>query len=367
MTVKSPPVFLQSGSYVAQDLRQMVSGQAAPGVIHPGDFIISAGGGMSVNVSAGSAFVAGTETTTQGTYYVVNDAPVNLAVAASNPTNARNDLVILRVRDAAISGAFNDAALVVVTGVASGTPVDPAVPNNSVILGRLVIPALAASVIAGYITDIRQMAIETWPSQATTGLIGAQAGTRMAGATNGGAPTTGTFAIGDMVVDRTKGRLWMCSAAGTPGTWLLMGNGPGCHVSGTGQVMSTATWGAMALSIDVYNADAMHSTVTNNSRVTIVVPGRYSFTAAVQWSASNAGYRGVGLRKNGAGATSPDIILSYIVNLHAVDTPIHGGAATYNLVAGDYVELCVFQNSGGNLGCGQAGDVPYLTAQWVAN
>jgi hypothetical protein len=51
-----------------------------------------------------------------------------------------------------------------------------------------------------------------------TGLTGATAGTRYVGGTVNGAPTTGTFAVGDFVIDQTA-TIWVCTTAGTPGTW----------------------------------------------------------------------------------------------------------------------------------------------------
>jgi len=38
------------------------------------------------------------------------------------------------------------------------------------------------------------------------------------GATSAGAPTSGTFAVGDFIIDDTA-TVWICTAAGTPGTW----------------------------------------------------------------------------------------------------------------------------------------------------
>ena len=55
---------------------------------------------------------------------------------------------------------------------------------------------------------------------AATGLPGATAASRYAGATASGAPATGTFAVGDYVVDQT-GAMYICTVAGTPGTWVL--------------------------------------------------------------------------------------------------------------------------------------------------
>ena len=55
-----------------------------------------------------------------------------------------------------------------------------------------------------------------------TGLPGATAASRYAGATTSGAPTTGTFAVGDFIIDQT-GKVYVCTVAGTPGTWTQVG------------------------------------------------------------------------------------------------------------------------------------------------
>lgn len=52
----------------------------------------------------------------------------------------------------------------------------------------------------------------------TTGLTGAVAASRYVGATASGAPASGTFAVGDFVIGQ-DGSLWICTTAGTPGTW----------------------------------------------------------------------------------------------------------------------------------------------------
>src|SRR6185437_13971955 len=55
------------------------------------------------------------------------------------------------------------------------------------------------------------------------GLTGAVAATRYAGATASGAPGSGTFATGDFVIDQT-GKVWVCTAGGSPGTWVNAGS-----------------------------------------------------------------------------------------------------------------------------------------------
>ncbi|MGH7611805.1 MAG: hypothetical protein ACREN4_07275 [Candidatus Dormibacteria bacterium] len=59
-----------------------------------------------------------------------------------------------------------------------------------------------------------------------TGVAGAAAATRYVGGTASGAPATGAFLVGDFVVDQT-GKVWICTAAGTPGTWTQAGGGGG--------------------------------------------------------------------------------------------------------------------------------------------
>lgn len=51
------------------------------------------------------------------------------------------------------------------------------------------------------------------------GMTGAQTQSRYVGAVSGAAPTTGTFDVGDFVIDVTNLTLWICTAAGSPGTW----------------------------------------------------------------------------------------------------------------------------------------------------
>lgn len=51
------------------------------------------------------------------------------------------------------------------------------------------------------------------------GLTGATATARWVGATTSGAPVSGTFAVGDWVTTQ-DGKIFICTVAGTPGTWV---------------------------------------------------------------------------------------------------------------------------------------------------
>lgn len=57
-----------------------------------------------------------------------------------------------------------------------------------------------------------------------TGSGGASSQARLIGSTTGGAPSTGTGAVGDIAVD-TTGKLFVCTAAGSPGTWVQASGG----------------------------------------------------------------------------------------------------------------------------------------------
>lgn len=70
-----------------------------------------------------------------------------------------------------------------------------------------------------------------------TGLPGATAASRHAGATTSGAPTTGTFAVGDYVVDQS-GAMYVCTVAGTPGTWQLSGVSVNENIAGKNFVIN---------------------------------------------------------------------------------------------------------------------------------
>lgn len=156
MTEVNPAFVLTTLTHNSEVLRNMVrSLRLGAGVCTSTDMAVSAPGGMFVAVAFGRAIIDGTETTLQGAYALYNDASVSKAIAAADPTNPRRDLICAKVQDQDYSGAVRAWSLAVVTGVPAVSPALPALPANAIPLADVTVPALAGSIIAGNITDIR--------------------------------------------------------------------------------------------------------------------------------------------------------------------------------------------------------------------
>lgn len=80
--------------------------------------------------------------------------------------------------------------------------------------------------ITGALTNVTTIAASstvTGTAHVSTGLTGATTQIRYVGGVTGStAPTSGTFALGDTVVG-TGGVIFVCTTAGTPGTWTTIG------------------------------------------------------------------------------------------------------------------------------------------------
>lgn len=159
MAEVNPPLWLQAGSYPAQRDRELLAALAGygDGVFSSADLLVQAQStpNMSVRVAAGGAFVKGSESATQGTYFVRNDAEKTITIAAADATNPRKDIIVARVRDAAFSGAVNEFALEVVAGTPAASPAEPALPASSYKLAVVTVPAAASSITSGNIADSR--------------------------------------------------------------------------------------------------------------------------------------------------------------------------------------------------------------------
>lgn len=147
-----------------QDTAAMV---CAEGVTDVAALKVTPGGsGLNVSVAAGQGFIFGDDLPPdQGVYRVRNDGPVTLTAGTADGTNPRIDTVVATVRDSDYGGADNDWILQIVAGTPtvgatlanlSGAA---AVPNDSIVLAYLLVPASFAGpfVDATHILDGRQL------------------------------------------------------------------------------------------------------------------------------------------------------------------------------------------------------------------
>ena len=112
------------------------------------------------------------------------------------------------------------------------------------------------------------------------------------------------------------------------------------------QTISDSTPTYLALNSEEFDTDGMHDNSTDNSRVTITKTGVYVVGFNVGFDSNASGGRAVFLYKN-----RTDILIA--ITFDAVATSGFGtaliGAGIFALAPGDYVEVQVYQTSGGDL------------------
>lgn len=126
------------------------------------------------------------------------------------------------------------------------------------------------------------------------------------------------------------------------------------------QSIANTTFAALAFNSERYDVDTMHSTVTNTSRLTCNTPGLYHLEASVEFAGNATNTRQAMIRLNGttyiARSTSPGVTVDQSLVV----------SCDYRLSATDYVELVVWQNSGGALNIQSTGNYsPEFSARWV--
>jgi hypothetical protein len=110
------------------------------------------------------------------------------------------------------------------------------------------------------------------------------------------------------------------------------------------QSIPNATWTAVTFSDEAWDTNSFHDTSTNTSRITIPagLAGKYAFNLRGFFAANATGVRYIAVYLNGV-----SVRINYFP-ANAADFEIALNTKI-NLVATDYVEMYVFQNSGGSL------------------
>ena len=128
------------------------------------------------------------------------------------------------------------------------------------------------------------------------------------------------------------------------------------------QSIPNAALTALALNSERWDTDAMHDNVTSNSRLTVKTAGWYVVTAAVEFAANATGIRQLKLLLNGA---TPLAVLSQPASTGGNFTR-QVVVTAYYFALTDWVEMEVFQDSGGALNVNSAAQYsPELTMVWV--
>ncbi len=171
MAVESPPWAIQYAglTYPAEQTRRAMyallnrtsantPGVIAGGVMSNADCALTApASGLSVNVAVGEMIIPGTEGGSQGGYYARVSSQTTLPIATANASNPRVDSIYATVSDSNYTepsgGSGNQWALQVIPGTpTSGATLTnllgvAAAPASSLLIGYVLVPAAAASIV----------------------------------------------------------------------------------------------------------------------------------------------------------------------------------------------------------------------------
>lgn len=134
----------------------------------------------------------------------------------------------------------------------------------------------------------------------------------------------------------------------------------GCRVYNSANIsIANNTSASPTFDSERYDSDDMHSLVTNPGRITFTRAGKHLVIAHMQFASNATGIRQTIIRLNGT------------TNLAAVTTNAVNGGATdlnvstvYDFAINDFVDVVVYQNSGGALNISAAANYsPEFSAQ----
>jgi len=115
----------------------------------------------------------------------------------------------------------------------------------------------------------------------------------------------------------------------------------------TQQSIANITATIINFNSELFDTDAIHDTVTNNSRLTIKTAGVYIVSASIGWDLGTAGARKIDILLNGVSN-----IASITQQTDSNGYPSQNIVTLYKFNINDYVTLSVQQWQGSSLNCG---------------
>jgi len=177
-------------------------------------------------------------------------------------------------------------------------------------------------------------------------------------------PSQGTVAVGDKIT----ASLWNSDVR--DGVDFLL-SPPTCKVYKTAnQSIPDSAYSCLTWNAELFDTDTMHSNTSSNSRVTFTTAGIYQVTLTCLWANNAVGFRYHTIEKNGTTTynSGTNIIEPFVIGALGAT---HAGAninflSPFN--AGDYIQVFVYQNSGGAVNLAGVSDAhSSLSALWVSS
>lgn len=128
------------------------------------------------------------------------------------------------------------------------------------------------------------------------------------------------------------------------------------------QAIGTGAWATLAFNTERWDTHGLHDNAVNNSRLTCKTAGKYSIKGQARFDLNAAGKRSIMITLNG----STELCHNALLNLGAGTYVSVNVETIYDLAVGDYVELEVYQDSGGDLNVTQrANQTPEFMMQRI--
>ena len=121
---------------------------------------------------------------------------------------------------------------------------------------------------------------------------------------------------------------------------------PRCRIYNSAAIsVANASVQALTFNSETFDTDTMHSTAVNTSRITFTTAGTYLVGGGIAFAAAAGGTRRAGIIRLGGATVLKQAEIRPSVGTTYVPVP----SELYSFTAGQYVELCAYQDSGAAL------------------